>query len=245
MFSRNTGSEGGETATDGAAPVMELAKPKSHKTHKPASGTGIPSIIAANLTIRGNLSSEGAVQIDGTVEGDIDSKSLIVGEGASVHGTISADTVMVCGKTEGAIKGKSVQLMSKAWVTGDIVHESLSVEAGASIEGRVGRREAKPLIQPHPNPPAKAQAAPKAEPLPKADPAPKAAAAPMAETPAKAEAPAAEAPKAEAMKAEAPKPAPAKKATAAPEAPQPPVKSAKSEDASDEDEKAGNGKAPD
>lgn len=238
MFSRNTGSEGGDTATDGVAPVMDLAKPKSHKTHKPASGTGIPSIIGANLTIRGNLSSDGAVQIDGTVEGDIDSKSLIVGEGASIHGTISADTVMVCGKTEGAIKGKSVQLMSKAWVTGDIVHESLSVEAGASIEGRVGRREAKPLIQPHPNPPAKVQAAPKAEPAPKVDPTPKVEAGPVAEAPAKAETP-----KAEAPKAEAPKPAPAKKVKAAPEAP--PANSAKSDDASDEDEKAGNGKAPD
>ncbi len=244
MFSRNSGSEGGETATDGVALVTDLAKPKSHKTHKPASGTGIPSLIAANLTIRGNLSSNGAVQIDGTVEGDIDSKSLIVGEGASVQGTISADTVMVCGKTDGAIKGKSVQLMSKAFVTGDIVHDSLSVEAGASIEGRVGRREAKPLIQPHPNPPAKAQAAPKAEPPPKADAVPMAEAEPKAEA-AKADAPKAEAPKAGAMKAEAPKPAPARKVKAAPEASQPSANSAKSDDASDEDEKAGNGKTPD
>src|SRR3546814_1266085 len=43
---------------------------------------GVPSIISADLRITGNLKSDGDIQVDGHVEGDIDSATLTVGEGA-------------------------------------------------------------------------------------------------------------------------------------------------------------------
>jgi cytoskeletal protein CcmA (bactofilin family) len=98
-----------------------------------------PSIIGPELTIKGNLSTNGSVQIDGKVEGDIDSKSLTIGETAEVNGVVSASEVMVRGNMQGEIKSNTVQLSSNARITGDIVHESLAVEAGASIEGRLSR----------------------------------------------------------------------------------------------------------
>src|SRR3546814_11413014 len=53
---------------------------------------GVPSIISADLRITGNLKSDGDIQVDGHVEGDIDSATLTVGEGAHVKGHISCES---------------------------------------------------------------------------------------------------------------------------------------------------------
>ena len=50
--------------------------------------TGVPSIISPDLKIIGDLKSSGDIQIDGTIEGDINSRLLTVGEQATVEGCI-------------------------------------------------------------------------------------------------------------------------------------------------------------
>jgi cytoskeletal protein CcmA (bactofilin family) len=102
---------------------------------------GVPSIISADLRITGNLKSDGDIQVDGHVEGDIDSATLTVGEGAHVKGHISCESVRVCGTVDGAVKAKSVVMAKTARVIGDIIHDSLAIEAGAFIEGNIKRLE--------------------------------------------------------------------------------------------------------
>ncbi|WP_420348599.1 bactofilin family protein [Pelagibius sp.] len=103
--------------------------------------SGVPSIISADLKITGNLRSDGDIQVDGYVEGDIDSATLTVGEGAQVKGHISCDAVRICGTIDGAVKAKSVVMAKSARVIGDIIHDSLAIEAGAFIEGNIKRLE--------------------------------------------------------------------------------------------------------
>ena len=103
--------------------------------------TGIPSIISPDLKIVGDLKSHGDIQIDGTIEGDINSRLLTVGEQATVEGCIVADTVRISGTVLGQVKAKTVHLDKKARVTGDITHEILTMEAGAFFEGQVRRIE--------------------------------------------------------------------------------------------------------
>ncbi len=103
--------------------------------------TGIPSIISPDLKIVGDLKSNGDIQIDGTIEGDIYSRLLTVGEQATVEGCIVADTVRISGTVLGQVKAKTVHLDKKARVTGDITHEILTMEAGALFEGQVRRME--------------------------------------------------------------------------------------------------------
>ena len=98
-----------------------------------------PSIISANLHVVGNLQSEGEVQVDGTIEGNVSGKSLAIGERAKVCGEISADDVIVHGVVEGKIRAKRVQLAKSAKVVGDIWHEVLSIESGAQLEGHIKR----------------------------------------------------------------------------------------------------------
>ena len=111
-------------------PVKSLKPAKS----SPASDVA-PSIISANLRVTGDLDSDGDIQIDGHIEGDVRSYSVTVGEHAVVSGGINSEIVNVSGTVKGQIHGKLVQLMNTAKVTGDIVHESLAIEAGAFIQG--------------------------------------------------------------------------------------------------------------
>ena len=101
--------------------------------------TGVPSIISADMKIVGSIESAGDVQIDGTIEGDVASRTLTVSESASVRGLVSAETVRVSGTVRGGINAKSVTLTRTAKVEGDIVHQALAIESGAAFEGQCKR----------------------------------------------------------------------------------------------------------
>lgn len=98
-----------------------------------------PSIISSDLVITGNLVSDGEIQIDGTVRGDIQTKELLVGETALIEGEIVAESVRVHGKVDGQIKALNVSLAKSSHVVGDILHDNLSIETGAFLEGHCKR----------------------------------------------------------------------------------------------------------
>ncbi len=98
---------------------------------------GVPSIISPDLKIVGHLKSNGAIQIDGTIEGDIDVPLLTVGKQGKVDGSTVAETVRIFGTVSGRVQAKTVRLAESAKVTADITHESLAIEAGAYFEGKV------------------------------------------------------------------------------------------------------------
>ena len=101
----------------------------------------VPSIISNDLKIVGNLESTGDIQIDGTIQGDIRSLTLTIGESAHVKGSVYAESVRVCGHVSGEIKCTNVILAKTARVEGDVAHQSLAIEAGAYIEGNIRRLE--------------------------------------------------------------------------------------------------------
>ncbi len=110
-------------------------KPAAQVSRKP----GAPTIIGADISIVGDLSSEGEVQVDGFIDGDIRTKTLLIGESARIKGEIVGDTVRVYGSVNGQIKARAVTLAKSARVVGDILHETLSIEDGAFLDGRCKR----------------------------------------------------------------------------------------------------------
>ena len=105
--------------------------------------SGEPSVISADLKVVGDLHCAGDIQIKGTVEGDVKSRSVTVGEGAHVQGSIYGDSVHVSGSVKGYIEAPTVTVAKTAKILGDIVHESLAVEAGAFLEGQCRRLDTK------------------------------------------------------------------------------------------------------
>jgi len=98
-----------------------------------------PSIIASDVTITGDLITEGDIQMDGTVVGDVKSRTLTIGEEAQIEGSIAAKDLRVFGAVVGQVEAESVSLSKNAKVKGDIVHHNLTIEQGATLEGNLRR----------------------------------------------------------------------------------------------------------
>lgn len=113
--------------------------PKEDKPMKPPANS-VPSIISSDVVIKGNVSTSGEIQLDGTVEGDVKSNSVTVGEHGTVKGKISADDVIVKGTVKGSITGRNIRIEKSAKITGDLCHQTLSIEAGAYIEGNLSHQ---------------------------------------------------------------------------------------------------------
>src|SRR5262245_21393230 len=94
------------------------------------------TVIGDGLKIQGHVTAEGLVEVNGTIEGDVQCTSLIVSPKAQIVGSIVAERVVVNGKVEGPIQGGDVVLKSQAHVVGDIHHRSLTIESGAYFDGR-------------------------------------------------------------------------------------------------------------
>lgn len=94
------------------------------------------SLIAENVVFHGDMASDGDVQLDGTILGDVRIGLLTIGETGRVTGTIEAQAVDVRGEVYGTIVARSVRLRSTARVEGDITHTQISIDAGAHFVGR-------------------------------------------------------------------------------------------------------------
>ena len=101
------------------------------------------SIISAELKIKGDLESSGDITVEGQVEGNIKCRTLILGEAPIINSSVEADTVRICGVFSGEVRARKVVLTRTAKVTGDIYHETLQVDEGATIEGRIARLSSK------------------------------------------------------------------------------------------------------
>src|SRR5262249_10110378 len=94
------------------------------------------TVIAEGLRIIGSVSADGAVQVNGQIDGDLNRTSITVSPKALINGAIKARSGVVNGKVEGPIRGEEVVLNPHAFFTGDIQAQSLSIERGAHFEGR-------------------------------------------------------------------------------------------------------------
>jgi cytoskeletal protein CcmA (bactofilin family) len=94
------------------------------------------SLIAENVSVAGDVASEGDIQLDGAVRGDVRVGHLSIGETGQVEGVIEADAVEIRGRVVGAISARSVKLFATAQVEGDISHAQLAIEPGAQFSGR-------------------------------------------------------------------------------------------------------------
>ena len=111
-------------------------------------GPGGLSILGSDMVVSGDLVAASQLHIDGRVEGDVRCEILVQGEGGTIAGNIVADSVHLSGLVDGIVKARLVTLEPSARVTGDVTYETLSIAAGAAIEGRLARREGAPLPEP-------------------------------------------------------------------------------------------------
>ncbi|NKB29526.1 MAG: polymer-forming cytoskeletal protein [Rhodobacteraceae bacterium] len=147
MFSKNKSTNEGATPVDGPAsgeggpPPASIASEASPAALPATRGKPPASLLAADLTIVGNIKTSGDVQIEGKIEGDIRAHLLTIGESATIKGECLADDVVVHGRVIGKVRGLKVRLTATARVEGDIVHKTIAIESGAHFEGSVQRQD--------------------------------------------------------------------------------------------------------
>ena len=104
-------------------------------TRRSKQTAGAPSIISADLVMRGTLESAGDIHLDGCVEGNVRSEILVVGDTAVINGEVIADDVTVRGCILGGIRARKVLLCAGSRIKGNILYGIFEAEAGAQIEG--------------------------------------------------------------------------------------------------------------
>jgi cytoskeletal protein CcmA (bactofilin family) len=109
---------------------------------KPESGgaaahDAIENVLGRSCTVRGDLSSEGAFRIDGTVEGSIDSRAaVVVGESGVVRGGVRGTDVVVAGTVIGdVICSGHLEILAKGRIEGDLSARSMRIETGGVFRG--------------------------------------------------------------------------------------------------------------
>jgi cytoskeletal protein CcmA (bactofilin family) len=99
------------------------------------------SCIGAGMSIVGKIECNGPAQVFGRIEGEVCASDLLVGDGATIDGSVIAQDVTVCGRIKGTIRAVRVKLQNGGAVEGDIFHRSLSIDENSLFEGSSRRVE--------------------------------------------------------------------------------------------------------
>ena len=98
-----------------------------------------PSLLGKEIKIIGKISSKGALQLDGVLEGEITASKLVIEKSAKVIGSVTSEDLVIKGRIIGPVFGKKVRFGSSARVEGDTFHETIAIEDGAYYEGSIRR----------------------------------------------------------------------------------------------------------
>jgi len=109
-----------------------------------ASRSGGPrlSFIGSEVIISGDLSTDAQLHVDGRIDGNVRCASLFQGAEGIIAGNIVAQEARLSGTVEGTVSAGILVIEAGAQILGDVAYETISIEAGARIEGRLGRRAA-------------------------------------------------------------------------------------------------------
>lgn len=92
--------------------------------------------ISEDVTIEGDLSCPGPVEVWGRIDGDVVAAKLAIMTGGRIDGNIEADELLVRGEHTGTATCSSVEIFEAAVVTATITSKTLACEAGATISGK-------------------------------------------------------------------------------------------------------------
>jgi cytoskeletal protein CcmA (bactofilin family) len=99
-----------------------------------------PSRLGSSLHLKGEISGNEDLDIDGTIEGlvCIDERKLTVGVTAKLTADIIAGAVIVYGSVKGNVRGKNkVEIKKDGSVNGDLTTAQIIIEDGAYFKGSI------------------------------------------------------------------------------------------------------------
>lgn len=97
------------------------------------------SIVASDMTVTGDLETEGVIRIEGRVRGTVRvGAQVLVAQGAVIEGDLHTHEAVIAGQVTGAIHARErVELQASAQVAGDIYTPRIAIVEGAKVSGEV------------------------------------------------------------------------------------------------------------
>ena len=150
----------GGAASEGFPPPA--ASPSASPAVQPAAGgtrgffgrgeEGMANI-GKSITIKGDLTGDEDIVVEGTVEGKVDlpNNQLTIGANGTAKAEITAKTIVVIGKVSGNVHGtERVEIQATGVVEGDVSAPRLVVSEGAVLNGSIHMTQPKAGIEPKP-----------------------------------------------------------------------------------------------
>ena len=116
---------------------MFTTKNKTDMQQTVTNGNGA-TLISSGTILKGDISSNSDLRIDGTVIGNINSSAkIIIGNTGVVEGDIAGNQADIVGKVSGNIRAKELlQLRGECVVTGNLFAGKLQIEPTATFNGQ-------------------------------------------------------------------------------------------------------------
>jgi cytoskeletal protein CcmA (bactofilin family) len=117
---------------------MFNAKNKTDMQPEKTNGGNGTTLISSGTTLKGDISSNSDLRIDGTIIGNIHSSAkIVIGANGVVEGDISGANADIVGKVSGNIRAKDLlQLRGDCIVNGNLYAGKLQVEPTATFNGQ-------------------------------------------------------------------------------------------------------------
>lgn len=112
-------------------------------TAQPTPAERVTSVLGTGIVWKGKLSGSGGLRVEGTFEGDINLRGLLViGEtGRVTCESIQANTVIIAGAVRGNITAEKVEIRATGRVWGDVVTAAFATEEGSFLRGQITMEE--------------------------------------------------------------------------------------------------------
>ncbi|MPW20982.1 polymer-forming cytoskeletal protein [Paraburkholderia sp. CNPSo 3157] len=112
----------------------------------------LATLIAHDVYLTGDLEFSEGLRMDGHVKGNVTGKAgcetlLVLSNRGSITGNVYGHDVIINGTITGdVIADHFVELQENAHITGNIYYQQLRMDVGASVDGKLTRREVTPAV---------------------------------------------------------------------------------------------------
>ena len=106
---------------------------------RPSPPEQVISIIGPGMKIVGDCDTDGAVRIEGLVQGNIRAgKAVVVGKDGRVEGDIFTQDAVISGSVKGTLRAESrLEVQSTSRIDGEVLAGRMQLEEGALLNGTI------------------------------------------------------------------------------------------------------------
>ena len=148
IFSKNSSPDNGEdkianeqadgnsetvsASTEQSAPYEQMVR--NELGNRP--GIAKPSIISEGFTFEGTITSDGILNIAGTVRGKITAKSVLIDASGQVDGELNSEQLVIKGQLKGEVNCDDLNIGPLARVDGSISYKYIHIQRGSKVSGK-------------------------------------------------------------------------------------------------------------